>query len=564
MLVYNNCMGISHCNMIGSSFSFSVVAIIILQAVTFQVATPCVDAFQPSVFVPRNEYHILGRGLISNGFISIVERRKWCNTLAGRLRNESTNNNVHLEMAPPLTQEDFIGEGTATDDDGDNDESSIIEREEDLPAPTLASIASTSTSGFTATSSSRQLPANWLGEKTYILFTAILIGLFTGTNIAVFKTAVEFVREVLYGDGIKLPLLSSMLGNSGGEEILTFSLRLSEVVPLSAIPVLGGLVVGMLLRFGGDMPPGLRDTVKEVDLDSIRASNATPPMELIACTNGIPPQSERNDFLRFTQKALAATATLGTGNSLGPEGPSVEAGMSISRLLMNNKFFSKLSWVFGTLEDYDMSEVERVNRKMSRDRLLLACGAAAGVSAGFNAPLSGVFFALEIVQNALVSIDFPVKKEQQQDGGDNEIQMKTVGGEALALQQINISAILLASVVSALTIQLLLGNELALRLGDFDFNNPLLELPLYLILGAMSGLTAAIFSGVAQFLKNVIDGEEGPDRVREIFQSIPKYAKPLIGSMVCGIVGKFLSNTDAFSLSICSYSFTQSASAAAW
>ena len=210
-----------------------------------------------------------------------------------------------------------------------------------------------------------------------------------------------------------------------------------------------------------------------------------------------------------------------------------------------------------------MSEVERVNRKMSRDRLLLACGAAAGVSAGFNAPLSGVFFALEIVQNALVSIDFPVKKEQQ-DGGDNEIQMKTVGGEALALQQINISAILLASVVSALTIQLLLGNELALRLGDFDFNNPLLELPLYLILGAMSGLTAAIFSGVAQFLKNVIDGEEGPDRVRETFQSIPKYAKPLIGSVVCGIVGKFLSNTDAFSLSICSYSFTQSASAAAW
>ena len=90
--------------------------------------------------------------------------------------------------------------------------------------------------------------------------------------------------------------------------------------------------------------------------------------------------------------------------------PSVEAGMSLSRLLMNNKIFGKVSRVFGTLEDMELSEMQRVNRKVARDRLLLACGAAAGVSAGFNAPLSGVFFALEIVQNSLVPIDFPLKQ----------------------------------------------------------------------------------------------------------------------------------------------------------
>mmetsp|Transcript_3088 Transcript_3088/g.6790 ORF Transcript_3088/g.6790 Transcript_3088/m.6790 type:complete len:722 (-) Transcript_3088:125-2290(-) len=529
-------------------FSFSVVTIILLHAVAFfQLVTyPCVDAFQPVVFAPRNEYHNFGRGSLFDS-CSGVGSRIWC-VPAGR-QHGNTNTNARLEMASPLIQEDGDGDATTTDVD---DEKSSKATDED--APTLASIpddkvqsyASTSTSGITATTaSSRQLPNNWLGEKTYILFTAILIGLFTGTNIAVFKTVVEFVREVLYRDGLKLPLLSQMLSNSGGEEILTFSLRLSEDLPRSAIPVVGGLIVGILLRFGGDMPPGLRDTVKEVDLDSIRASNATPPLELISCTNNIPPPSERNDFLRFFRKALAATATLGTGNSLGPEGPSVEAGMGLSRLLINNEFFSKISWVFGTLEDYDMSEVERVNRKMARDRLLLACGAAAGVSAGFNAPLSGVFFALEIVQNAFVTIDFPVKKEKSEaDFGDgDEMQIMTtvaVGGEPLALQQINISAILLASVVSALTIQLLLGSELALRLGEFDFKNPLLELPLYLVLGAMSGITAAIFSGVAQFFKNVVDGEEGPAVVQEIFQSMPKYLKPLIGSIVCGIVGIYV------------------------
>ena len=280
-----------------------------------------------------------------------------------------------------------------------------------------------------------------------------------------------------------------------------------------------------------------------VDLDSIRASNATPSQELISCTQNIPPPSERNDFLRFSRKALAATATLGTGNSLGPEGPSVEAGMSISRLFINNESFSKLAFIFGTLEDKDMSEVEKVTRKISRDRLLIACGAAAGVSAGFNAPLSGVFFALEIVQNALVSIDFSYINETSNNLevlDKREVQVATVGGEALALQQINISAILLASVVSALTIQLLLGNSLALRLGDFDFNNPFLELPLYLVLGGMSGLIAAIFSGVAQFSKNLFDGKEGPVEIQEIFQSIPKYAKPLIGSIVCGIVAIYV------------------------
>jgi len=259
-----------------------------------------------------------------------------------------------------------------------------------------------------------------------------------------------------------------------------------------------------------------------VDLDAIRATNVSPPQSLVACTKNLTPLPGRNDFSRFSRKAIGATITLGTGNSLGPEGPSVEAGMSLSRLLMNDETFARLNWVFGTMDDSTMTEVQRVNRKLARDRLLLACGAAAGVSAGFNAPLSGVFFALEIVQNALVAIDFPLRindswnddnefdEMNDADMDDNEdLQYTTIGGEALASQQINISAILLASVVSALTIQILIGSDLSLRLGDFELKSPLLELPLYLLLGAMSGVVAAIFSGVAQYSKSIFDGEEG-------------------------------------------------------
>jgi len=174
---------------------------------------------------------------------------------------------------------------------------------------------------ITPSSTKRQLPSNWLGEKLYILSTAALIGIFTGTNIAVFKTAVELVREALYGDGIILPFINPSLWDElRGEEILIFTLRISEILPIWLIPAIGGILVGLLLKFG-EMPPGLRDTVKEVDLDSMRATNATPPDELLACIN-LPPASQRNDLGRFSRKALAATVTLGTGNSLGPEGVS--------------------------------------------------------------------------------------------------------------------------------------------------------------------------------------------------------------------------------------------------
>ena len=232
------------------------------------VSTPCINAFQ---FTPQSivqlkryskSYSAQGGITLFSDDLSIERRRRW--------------EHYHLQMKPPLIQGELNGDATST-----ADEEQGLEIETEVVVTTVVdkeqiskSTASTSTSGITASSSSRQLPTNWLGEKTYILFTATLIGLFTGTNIAIFKTVVEFVRRLFYsyqssssftydrtflplgegsGDGLQLPVL----------EIQTFSMRLAEVLPLWAIPVLGGVIVGALLRWGGDMPPGLRDTVKE-------------------------------------------------------------------------------------------------------------------------------------------------------------------------------------------------------------------------------------------------------------------------------------------------------------
>ncbi len=222
-----------------------------------------------------------------------------------------------LAMAPPVTQEELNGSSITKDTRSGEAIVAELVAEADLPSMETSVIISS------PSSAKRQLPSNWLGEKLYILSTAALIGILTGTNIAVFKTAVELVRETLYGDGIILPFLNPALWNElKGEEILTITLRISETIPIWLIPAAGGILVGLLLKIG-EMPPGLRDTVKEVDLDSMRATNAQPPDELLACVD-LAPAPQRNDFARFSRKALAATVTLGTGNSLGPEGVSNE------------------------------------------------------------------------------------------------------------------------------------------------------------------------------------------------------------------------------------------------
>ncbi|MEJ2869638.1 chloride channel protein [Actinomycetospora sp. OC33-EN08] len=73
-------------------------------------------------------------------------------------------------------------------------------------------------------------------------------------------------------------------------------------------------------------------------------------------------------------KSLASALTIGTGGSVGREGPIVQIGSAIGSSLGQ--------WM---------------RMPASRLRLLVACGAGGGIAATFNAPLSGVLFALEII-----------------------------------------------------------------------------------------------------------------------------------------------------------------------
>eukprot|EP00548_Thalassiothrix_antarctica_P002523 CAMPEP_0194148126 /NCGR_PEP_ID=MMETSP0152-20130528/30284_1 /TAXON_ID=1049557 /ORGANISM="Thalassiothrix antarctica, Strain L6-D1" /LENGTH=495 /DNA_ID=CAMNT_0038849447 /DNA_START=263 /DNA_END=1750 /DNA_ORIENTATION=- len=298
--------------------------------------------------------------------------------------------------------------------------------------------------------------------EIYGLIQASIIGILTGGSVGIFKLAIDALRRFTY---------SSLLLDHAPPFLL-----------LPLIPAVGGAAVG-LLSLLGSFPPGLQGTVAAVD-------------ELAG--SKIPNFGQRSfDFLR---KTLAAVCTLGTGCSLGPEGPAVEVGMAIGTTVTGFPFEGK------------------IDAKINRSRLLLACGAAAGVSAGFNAPIAGVFFALEIVQGAFRSAL----------GKQETIATATSS---------NISSILISSVLSALTAKTILGDHSVFELSDYTLRSPLVELPLFLMLGALSGLVAFTFIQSAKFSKGIFDGEEGPTPLRQFAKKVPNSTKPIIGGFFCGIVG---------------------------
>jgi H+/Cl- antiporter ClcA len=182
--------------------------------------------------------------------------------------------------------------------------------------------------------------------------------------------------------------------------------------------------------------------------------------------------------LRPVTKMVAASVSLGTGASLGPEGPSVEIGANFGMLL---------------------GQVLQVSQE--RQRLLLGAGAAAGLAAGFNAPIAGVFFALEVVL-----------------------------GTTFATSAV--SVVLLAAVVAALVAQIGLGAQPAFALPVYQVRSPL-ELPLYLGLGLGASLVSISYTQSVRFANACFEG-----RITgfQWLAKIPRPIHPIIGGVCVGVV----------------------------
>ena len=233
---------------------------------------------------------------------------------------------------------------------------------------------------------------------------------------------------------------------------------------LALVPILGGLVVGLLRWQWQDFGPTLSSLVSS-------------------------PQSAANaSAAKGTIKAIAAAVSLGTGASLGPEGPSVEIGSNVGVFL---------------------GKVLQVSQE--RQRLLLGAGAAAGFAAGFNAPIAGVFFALEVVLGTTFATS-------------------------------SVSVVLLSAVVAALISQIGLGGQPAFTLPSYEVRSPL-ELPLYLGLGLLASLVSIAYTQAIQlsqqFFQGKINGfgsmEKIPPGLRSVLGGACIGAVALIFPQVLGI-----------------------------
>ena len=437
----------------------------------------------------------------------------------------------------------------------------------DLDSETNVSVSSASTATIIPTPLSIEPEAEIeFAPQAYIQMLAVMIGIATGVSVAFFKLSIDAIRQFCYGGGIQEIFAQIGIEAGAGSDLLYL-----------AIPVLGGVAVAILNGWGQGFSPGLRGAVNEIDEDSCKYSsscdsNESDFMGRNMDTNGSivvgKTKTKRGLALDFrpVRKAIAATFTLGTGNSLGPEGPGVEIGVAVSRCWMalwppdlqrqydNDRISDEINNSnsgFGDQKDdsEDENSYAKIVDRISRNRLLLACGAAAGVSSGFNAPLSGVFFALEVVQASLPSLSLPIDASNNviitHNSNDNEdtdkisvrnieLQQQSLSGDSSS-----ITAILISSVVATLMSRVFLGDELALQVLTVDIPTPLCELPLYLLLGASCGLVSVIFSQTAKWSKDVLDGNVGPAFIRNSFGALPVAAQPIIGGLTCGGVGYF-------------------------
>ena len=176
-----------------------------------------------------------------------------------------------------------------------------------------------------------------IDENTAIIIIASFIGIIGGFGAVGFRTLIEALQNITIGD--HLHILQTVTDMPWQKRLL--------------LPVAGGLLVGPIVYFWGRETKG--HGVPEV-------------MEAVALKGGkIRP---RVMFL----KTLVSAITISTGGSVGREGPIVQIGSSVGSALGQ--------WL-----------------GMSQDKLkiLVACGAAAGIAATFNAPIAGVMFSVEII-----------------------------------------------------------------------------------------------------------------------------------------------------------------------
>jgi CIC family chloride channel protein len=232
-----------------------------------------------------------------------------------------------------------------------------------------------------------------LGEQQVFLLLAVIIGLFSGLAVVLFRITIEYTRLLLLGSGLVIAPWRALLA-------------------LSAV----GLVVALL--------------VMKI-FPRARGSGVNQTKAAVYIYDGFVP------FRTVIGKFVTCALAIGSGQSLGPEDPSLQMGAGIASALGRRMRFSR-----------------------DKVRLIAPVGAAAGLAAAFNAPIAAVLFVIE------------------------EVIGKWTAGV--------LGAIVLAAVSSVVVARWFLGDQSLFRIPVYHLVHPP-ELLAYAALGVIGGIASLVF-----------------------------------------------------------------------
>src|SRR4051812_81949 len=219
-----------------------------------------------------------------------------------------------------------------------------------------------------------------------------------------------------------------------------------------AVPVIGGLIVGVMAKYGSRKIRG-HGIPEAMEAVLVNRSRIQPRVAIL--------------------KPISAAIAIGTGGPFGAEGPIIQTGGAVGSLI-------------GQL----------LHTTASERKVLLACGAAAGMSATFNTPIAGVILAIELLLFEFKSRSF-------------------------------IPLVIASTLATAVHMQLL-GAGPMFHVAAMNFDIPR-GLPFYLLLGGLCGLAAVGFTRLLYWTE-------------DLFEKLPvdELWWPAIGALGLGIIGYFV------------------------
>ena len=218
------------------------------------------------------------------------------------------------------------------------------------------------------------------------------------------------------------------------------------------VPVIGGLIVGVMAKYGSSKIKG-HGIPEAMEAVLVNRSRIEPRVAIL--------------------KPISAAIAIGTGGPFGAEGPIIQTGGAVGSLI-------------GQL----------LHTTASERKVLLACGAAAGMSATFNTPIAGVILAIELLLFEFKSRSF-------------------------------IPLVIASTLATAVHMQLL-GAGPMFHVAAMNFDIPR-GLPFYLLLGGLCGLVAVGFTRLLYWTE-------------DLFEKLPidELWWPAIGALGLGIIGYFV------------------------